>query len=388
MPRRSRNAAPSSPGVSRRDFLRVCSIAAASVGLPAWAAEKMAVAAHRAKPSVVWLHFQECTGGTESLLRASHPDVASLLLDLVAVDYHETLFAAAGHQIEGALEEAKARGGYVLVVEGSIPLEHDGGYCTIGGKTAVEILRECAGPAAAVIAIGSCASWGGIASTGPNPTGATGAPEVLKQLGISKPTVTLPGCPPNPYNLLGVVLQFATFGTLPKLDDRGRPAFAYARVIHEDCPRRPHFDRGEFAERFGDGGHRKGWCLYKLGCKGPQTFANCALLGFCDVPGAWPIGVGHPCVGCTEQGLLFGRATVPGHADSIPIHENLPVPPMDYPAVQTDHRVVSNSILAVAAGGAVIGALAGAGAVIASRLGRGEEPAGPGDAEPGSRGEE
>jgi hydrogenase small subunit len=352
-------------GVSRRDFIKVCSAAAAAVGLPAWAGEKMAEnAAKGNKPSVVWLHFQECTGCTESLLRTSHPDVGSLILDLVSVDYHETLFAAAGKQIEAALDAAKKRGGYVLVVEGAIPKKQDGIFCIVGGKKAVDSLVECAERAAAVICIGSCASWGGVPSASPNPTEATGAPQILKEKGIAKPVVTLPGCPANPYNLLGTVLQFATFGTLPKLDEKGRPAFAYGRVIHEDCPRRPHFDAGRFAGAYGDEGHRNGWCLYKLGCKGPQTHANCSLLHFCEVPGAWPIGIGHPCVGCTEQGVAF----------NVPIHQNLPITaptaPMAYPAVHPEHGVLgsASSALAVGVGGAVIGALAGAGFVASKKL--------------------
>ncbi len=351
------SAWPELHGLTRRDFVKVCSAAAAAVGLPAWAGEKMAEkVAKGAKPSVVWLHFQECTGCTESLLRASHPDVASLILDLVSVDYHETLFAAAGAQIEAALESAVERGGYVLVVEGAIP-EKDGGiYCQVGGKKATDTLRRVAAKAAAVIAIGSCASWGGVPSAAPNPTGATGVPQILK----GKAVVTLPGCPANPYNLLGTVLQFATFGTLPKLDEKGRPLFAYARVIHEDCPRRPHFDAGRFAEAYGDEHHRDGHCLYKLGCKGPQTHANCSLLSFCEVPGAWPVGIGHPCVGCTEQGVAF----------TVPVHQNLPIErptaPMAYPAVHPDHGVVASSPVAIGVGGVLVGALVGA-AVVATK---------------------
>jgi hydrogenase small subunit len=352
-------------GVSRRDFIKVCSAAAAAVGLPAWAGEKMAENASKGKkPSVVWLHFQECTGCTESLLRTSHPDVGAVILDLISVDYHETLFAAAGKQIEAALESAKKAGGYVLVVEGAIPKKLDGQYCVVGGKTAIQSLVECAEKAAAIICIGSCASWGGVPSAAPNPTEAVGAPQILKEKGITKPVVTLPGCPANPYNLLGTVLQFATFGTLPKLDDKGRPAFAYGRVIHEDCPRRPHFDAGRFAGVFGDEGHRNGWCLYKLGCKGPQTHANCSLLHFCEVPGAWPVGIGHPCVGCTEQGVGF----------NVPIHVNLPIQnptaPMAYPAIHPEHGVLGgvSGAVAIGVGGAIIGAVAGAGFAATKKL--------------------
>jgi hydrogenase small subunit len=364
------NADRAASGVSRRDFIKVCSVAAAAVGLPAWAGEKMAENVGKKKPSVVWLHFQECTGCTESLLRTSHPDVGSLILDLVSVDYHETLFAAAGQQIEAALESAKAAGGYILVVEGAIPKKDGGIYCMVGGRTAIDSLTECAKSAAAVVCIGSCASWGGIPSALPNPTQAVGAPEILREKGISKPVVTLPGCPANPYNLLGTVLQFATFGTLPKLDDKGRPAFAYGRVIHEDCPRRPHFDAGRFAKTYGDEGHRAGHCLYKLGCKGPQTHASCSLLPFCEVPGAWPIGIGHPCVGCTEQGIAF----------HVPIHQNLPIEsptaPMAYPGIQPEHGVVASSPVAIGVGGAVIGALVGAGVVASRKMAAADEPDG------------
>jgi hydrogenase small subunit len=360
-------------GVSRRDFIKVCTAAAAAVGLPAWAGEKMAenVAKGR-KPSVIWLHFQECTGCTESLLRTSHPDVGSLILDLVSLDYHETLFAAAGHQIEAALETAvhENEGKFVLIVEGAIPLKDGGVYCEVGGKKAKDTLERLGAKAGAIIALGSCASWGGIPASPPNPTGAVGVPAVL----TGKTVLTLPGCPANPYNLLGTVLQYATFGTLPKLDSKGRPEFAYARVIHEDCPRRAHFDAGRFAKVFGDEGHRAGWCLYKLGCKGPQTHANCSLLDFCEVPGAWPIGIGHPCVGCTEEGLMFGKP-LEGQSNTIAMHTNLPVEkptaPMAYPAIQPDHSILGQNgawPVAVGVGSAVVGAIAGASYMATKKL--------------------
>jgi hydrogenase small subunit len=342
---------------TRRDFIKVCSVAAAAVGLPASAAEKMAAkAASKSKPSVIWLHFQECTGCTESLLRTSHPGIAELILDLISLDYCETLFAAAGHQAEEALRSAVAKnaGKYICVVEGAIPTKDGGIYCQVGGRNAVDILTEVGNKAGAVIAIGSCASWGGIPSADPNPTGAVGAPEILK----GKTVVTLPGCPANPYNLLGTALQYATFGTLPALDDRGRPKFAYARVIHDDCPRRPHFDAGRFALRYGDAGHRSGHCLYKLGCKGPATHASCSLNHFGEVVGAWPIGIGHPCFGCTEQKLAF----------RMPLHDTVEIqgvtPPGTYPPLVPDRGGVSP--IATALGGLVVGA-AVAGAAVATR---------------------
>lgn len=337
-------------GVSRRDFLRVCTAAAAAVGLGPLAAQRFVEAAEAGrKPSVIWLHFQECTGCTESLLRTSHPALAGLILDLVSLDYHETLFAGAGKQAEAALQAAmKANAGkYICVVEGAIPTKDKGIYCKIGGRTAVDILEEVGDNAGAIIAIGSCASWGGIPSAAPNPTGAVGVPEILK----GKPVVTLPGCPSNPYNFLGVALQFATMGTLPALDDKGRPLFAYGRTIHEDCPRRPHFDAGRFAQQYGDEGHRNGYCLYKLGCKGPSTHANCSLTRFGEVD-AWPIGIGHPCVGCTEQEIGF----------NMPIHATVEIthatPPDTYAPVNADRGGVSPVSTGVAGvvGGALLGA--------------------------------
>jgi len=360
------SATPDLAGVNRRDFLKVCSLAAAAVGLPASAAEKMAerVAAGK-KPSVIWLQFQECTGCTETLLRTSHPGAAELILDLVSLDYSETLMAAAGHQAEAALHDAmKANEGkYVCVIEGAIPTKENGIYCMIGGKTALDMTKEVTSKAAAVIAIGSCASWGGIPSADPNPTGAVGVPDLVK----GKPVVTIPGCPANPYNLLGTVLQFATFGTLPELDAKLRPKFAYGRVIHDDCPRRAHFDAGRFSQRYGDEGARQGWCLYKIGCKGPRTHANCSLLNFGEVIGAWPIGVGAQCFGCTEKELAF---RVPLFATVEP--ETL-TPPASYPPVNAEHGVVSPWATGLA--GAIVGAAVGAGVAATRKLSK-ESPSG------------
>ena len=345
--------------VSRRAFVRLCTMAAAAVGLGPLAVARFLEAAERgAKPSVIWLQFQECTGCTESLLRTNHPAIDDLLFDLISLDYHETLFAAAGHQAEAALRQTmRANAGkYVLIVEGAIPTKENGIYCMIGGRTAIEILNDAASKAGAIIAIGSCASWGGVPSADPNPTGASGVHEILK----GKTVVNIPGCPANPYNLLGTVLQYATFGTLPALDTQGRPMFAYGQTIHENCPRRAHFDAGRFADTFGDEGHRLGYCLYKLGCKGPVTYANCSVQHFCDVDNAWPIGLGHPCFGCTEQAIAF----------RVPLHTTVeilrPTPPDTYAPIHAEQGGVSP--VATAVGGAILGGLAGAGYVASKKL--------------------
>ena len=300
----SAGLANSRAAVNRRSFLKACGLAAAAAGLDTDLTARVAEAVTApGRPSVVWLHFQECTGCTETLLRTAQPAVHELLLELISLDYHETLAAAAGHQLEANLDkvlEEKA-GNFILVVEGAIPTKDGGVYCKVGGRTAMDSLNRVAEKAAAIIAVGSCASFGGVAAADPNPTGASGVPVLLE----GRKVVTLPGCPPNPYNLLATVLRFMTYGELPELDKKGRPLFAYGRTIHEHCPRRPHFDAGRFAKAFGDEGHNEGWCLYELGCKGPQTFASCSTAHFCEVIGAWPIGIGHPCVGCTEEEIAF-----------------------------------------------------------------------------------
>src|SRR5450631_3203980 len=313
-------------GMSRRGFMQFFAAMASTMGLPNEAGAAIASAvANKKRPSVIWLHFQECTGCTESLLRAEHPTLEKLILDVISLDYHETLFAAAGHQAEAARRAAmkENKGKYILVVEGAIPAKDNGIYCKIGGQTAIDMLKECAADAAAVIAIGSCASWGGMPSTGPNPTGASSAADIL-----GKVIVNIPGCPPNPYNFLSTVVHFLTFGKLPDVDKLGRPKFAYSRLVHENCERRAHFDAGRFALEFGDENHRKGYCLYKLGCKGPETYANCPTILFGDAgEGNWPVGCGHPCIGCTEKGVGFTK----------PIHQvakvlNI-VPPQQYPRI-------------------------------------------------------
>lgn len=353
-------------GVSRRDFLKFCTVLAAGLGLPLSAGAKIAEAVVTARrPPVIWLSFQECTGCVESLLRSSHPTLEHLILDLISLDYSETLCAAAGHQVEAARAESiqQNRGRFVLVVDGAIPTKDKGIYCKIAGKTAQQILAETAPYAGAIIAMGSCASWGGVAAAGSNPTAAVGIQELLP----GKKVVSIPGCPPNPYNLLSTVLYYLTFKKLPELDEKGRPKFAYSRVIHENCERRPHFDAGRFAQQFGDDMHRRGACLYKLGCKGPETYANCPTVLFGETgAGTWPVGVGHPCFGCTEKGIGFGA----------PLHALANVkdmtPPVFFSEAFPNTPGVSSGIksMAMGASGLVVGA---AGAALLTGLGKTDE---------------
>jgi hydrogenase small subunit len=288
-----------SRGVSRREFVAFCSVMASALALPKAVGARLAEAIERAdKPVLVWLEFQDCAGNTESFLRASRPTTAEIVLDVLSVDYHETIMAAAGHRAHQALEQTveKLAGKYLVVVEGSIPTGADGAYCTIGGRSALDIARQVCGSAAATIAIGTCAAYGGLPAAAPNPTGALSVRDAVPGL---KNLINLPACPANAENLAALVVYYLTFKHWPPLDRFGRPLFAYGKTIHDNCERRAHFDAGQYVEAWGDEGHRTGYCLFKMGCKGPVSFQNCPNIRWNQATN-WPIGCGHPCIGCAE----------------------------------------------------------------------------------------
>jgi len=284
-------------GVSRRGFLKFCSATASMMALPPSAVAQVAEALATARrPSVIWLSFQECTGCTESLTRSHAPTVESLIFDAISLDYHHTLQAAAGHGAEAAREAAmeENKGEYILVVDGSIP-NGNNGYSTIAGISNLDMLKEAAEHCFAIVAVGTCAAFGGLPNAQPNPTGAVSVSEIIKD----KPIINVSGCPPIPVVITGVLSHFLTFGTIPELDALGRPAAFFGQNIHDRCYRRPFYERGQFAETFDDEGARKGWCLYKLGCKGPITYNACATLKWNQGTG-FPIQAGHGCIGCSE----------------------------------------------------------------------------------------
>ena len=284
-------------GVTRRGFLKFCTATASMLALPAGMAPAVAAALEKARrPSVIWLSFQECTGCTESLTRSHAPTVENLLFDYISLDYHHTLQAASGAAAEAAREKAMHdnAGKYLLVVDGSIPLGHPG-YSTIAGISNLQMLQETAAGAAAVVAVGTCAAFGGLPKAAPNPTGAVSVSDII----TDKPIINVSGCPPIPSVITGVLAHYLTFDTLPELDQYGRPMAFFGTSIHDRCYRRPFYDKGLFAETFDDEGARKGWCLYKLGCKGPMAYNACATMKW-NQGTSWPVESGHGCLGCSE----------------------------------------------------------------------------------------
>ena len=290
-----------SQGISRRDFLKWASATTALLFLPAGFEKLVArAAAVMNRVPVIWVEYQDCAGNSEAILRADGPTIDELLLDVISLEYHETLMAPSGFQAEAQLRDAVEtfRGKYILIVEGSIPTQEGFGWSGPQGESFLESLRRLSRDALAVIAVGSCASYGGVPAAYPNPTKAVGVWDVVK----GKPIVNIPACPMNPANLVGVVLHYVLTGTLPELDSLLRPKFAFGYRIHDNCERRAHFDAGEYVERWGDEGARNNFCLYKMGCKGPMTFNNCSIIRYNDGVN-WPIGVGRGCIGCSEPGF-------------------------------------------------------------------------------------
>ncbi len=292
--------------LSRRALLKLCVVAASALALPASLGPVMAeLAATRRRRPVIWLSFQECTGCTESLTRSVAPDLEQLLFELISLDYHHTLQAASGAAAEEARQQilSEYAGEYLLMVDGSVPTGASGGYSTIAGISNLDLLRKCGDSAAAVIAVGTCASFGGLPAAAPNPTGAREVAGLMDDGQIPKrPLVNVPGCPPIPEAITAVLLHYLVFERFPALDERRRPRVFYGATVHERCSRYHHFAEGRFAQSFDDEGARKGWCLLALGCRGPLTRNACPTVRW-NQGTSWPVVSGHPCIGCSEPGF-------------------------------------------------------------------------------------
>ena len=290
-----------SQGVTRRSFLKFCSLTATALGLGSSFVPRIAHALEtKPRTPVLWLHGLECTCCTESFIRSSHPLASDAILSMISLDYDDTIMAAAGTQAEAIIDEiiTKYKGNYIVAVEGNPPLNEDGMFCIEGGQPFVEKLKRVSADAQAIIAWGSCASWGCVQAAKPNPTRATPVADVI----LDKPVIKVPGCPPIPEVMAAVITYLVTFGHIPPLDRQGRPKMFYGQRIHDKCYRRAHFDAGEFVERWDDDGARKGYCLYKMGCKGPTTYNACSTVRWNDAV-SFPIQSGHGCLGCSENGF-------------------------------------------------------------------------------------
>jgi len=296
--------------LSRRGFLKLSALVTTVLALPISEVERVTKAlAGSPRLPVVWLEFQDCAGDTESFLRASQfpdplqpgvtdPSIVDLLLNFISLEYHETVMVPSGLSAEKSLNDVMAKypGQYLCVVEGGIPTANQGVYCTVRGKTALSIVQEVTANAKATIAVGDCAWDGGISAANPNPTGAGGVRDAVPGI---KNLLNLPGCPSNVVNTVASIVYLITYNELPPADSTGRPYFAYSEEIHENCERHDFFEDEKFVRAWGDEGHRKGWCLFQMGCKGPETKSNCPQVKWNDGT-CWPVAAGHGCIGCAS----------------------------------------------------------------------------------------
>jgi hydrogenase small subunit len=346
-------------GVDRRSFLKFCTAVTAALGLDATMIPQI-VAAMENKPRipVLWLHGLECTCCSESFIRSSHPIAQDIILNMISLDYDDTLQAAAGFQVEEIRKRImkEYKGEYLLAVEGNAPTNDGGVYCTVGGETFLSILQETAADAKAIVAWGSCASNGCVQAAHPNPTGAKPVHALLPH----KTIINVPGCPPIAEVMTGVLTYILTFGQLPELDRVGRPKMFYGQRIHDKCYRRPFFDAGQFVESWDDDGARKGWCLYKMGCRGPSTYNSCSTFKWNNGV-SFPIGSGHGCIGCSEANFW----------DNGPFYQRLSGIPI--PGIESTPDTVGASL----AGAALLGVGAHFISSVARRFGQksdGENP--------------
>ncbi len=318
-------------GVSRRSFLKFCGLMAGAMGLnaastdsrpvgcpPAWSKPdpqtvKRSPRRLQTKPRlpVIWLEFQDCAGCSEALTRSQSPTLVNLVLNSITVEYHETLSAAAGFQAEGAKQAAmkKYAGQYILVVEGSISPKDDGIYCTIGGRSSLDLLkrlppgRRRSSPPATAPRSAVCRR--------PTPT-PPGRSECLRSSRISRWSI-FPAARPSRKSSPAPWLNSWSSARLPELDNLHRPKTFYGVTIHDRCLRRPFYEAGKFADSFDDEGARKGYCLYKLGCKGPTTYNSCATMKWSGGL-SFPIQSGHPCLGCSEPNFWDGGGFYQGQS--------------------------------------------------------------------------
>jgi len=256
----------------------------------------------------VWVQTAGCTGCSVSLLNTVNPSIKHLLIDQVLplkhinLRFHPTVMAGAGKPAVDILDDSveRASGEYILIVEGSIPTAHEGLYGSIGerdGKPVTMMTRvsELSRHASAVVALGTCAAYGGIPAADPNPTGCVSVAQLLGEQGIKTPVINIPGCPPHPDWFVGTIATLLLTGSTGDLDEYRRPKAFYGKTIHENCPRRAYYDENKFAAKFGETG-----CNYNLGCRGPVTHADCPLRLW-NSRVNWCIGCGSTCIGCTES---------------------------------------------------------------------------------------
>jgi hydrogenase small subunit len=282
--------------ITRRKFLELSLKLSLITGLGATAVPRIAEALGElsaGQAPVLWLQGQSCSGCSVSLLNSDHPDPVTLLTAYISLRFHATLSTATGKVGMDVLNQSIEKGGYYLAVEGSVPTTMPEA-CMVGHETFQSQLSRAAKNAKAVIAVGACAAFGGIPAADNNPTGARSIPEFLQKEKISKPLISIPGCPVHPDWLVGTLVHVLKFG-IPELDESFRPKMFFGKLLHDQCPRFADYERERFAKTFQDEG-----CLFRLGCLGPNTRADCTVRRWNSNVNDC-ISAGAPCIGCANE---------------------------------------------------------------------------------------
>jgi len=297
-------------GISRRGFLKTITGTAAGIGMSQVFNPALVSALEKALEHhpVLWIQGQGCTGCSVSLLNSVDPSIADVLLKVISLQFHPTIMASEGKTaLENLYKIAEEyKGKFSLAVEGAIPMAAGGKYCIVGELdhkeiTMADMVKDLGNKAGSVLAVGTCAAYGGIPAAEGNVTGATGVMEFFKYYGIKTPVVNIPGCPPHPDWIVGSIAHLLTKG-LPELDSDGRPTIFFGENIHDNCPHLDEYDAGEMSEKLSDA---KG-CRMDLGCKGPDTYADCYKR-------KWNSGMNWcvdnaVCIGCVEPGFPDGSS--------------------------------------------------------------------------------
>ena len=312
--------------ITRREFFRYCTVCATALGLNEATLKQLKAALESdGAPTVLWLHGSGCQGDSVSFLNlfldapaVGHVDTKDVLLNNINLAYHTVVMASAGDTAVTMAQQARRKGGYILVCEGGVATAFGGKACkvmTINGveKTYQEMVLELGANAIAVLNVGTCASFGGIPAAGANPTGVVSVEEALTAGGVTGPAIiNIPGCPAHPDWVAWVVVQLI-LGSIPDLDVYKRPSALYVNDVHENCPRNPTHHGTVKATTFGEDGK----CLEDLGCRGPGTHADCPLRGWNNGPipqlgtgqylrANWCVDSNGMCFGCVEPDFPGG----------------------------------------------------------------------------------
>ena len=281
--------------ITRRTFLKDAGLLVAAMGLEPALLPKMADALEEmayGRAPILWLQGLSCSGCSVSLLNSESPGPADLLTRYLSLYFHQTLSAATGPSAVAAVEKAIAKGGYILVVEGAVPLGIKEA-CKFADENFADQLVRAARSAQAIVCTGTCSAYGGVPAAPPNLTGATGVSIALNKAGLSRPLINLPGCPAHPAWIVGTLMQVLKVG-LPELDALQRPTHFYGHLLHEQCPLFALYQKKHFAENLGEDG-----CLFKMGCQGVITQADCSLRGW-NGGVNWCIRGRSNCIGCAR----------------------------------------------------------------------------------------